>query len=147
MSIKQKLLALIILVAAAFICSIGGYLLLSVPINKMNREVESLMEMRTSILQLQIEINKINSEQIIAQTNRAREAKEAALTSIASLETFTMLPRTNESVAEALGLIQRIVDFLELQWSGLERNINNLITDASKIVSIPACLELLICFY
>ena len=106
MSIKFKLVLLIILVLFSVIAGLGLFFGMTLPLREVEAELQTLVLMKDAFLKLQVESARFSTqfvEQQIQLNNAIRLQTRASFQAIAN---FKVLPKLNERIQTSLGLIE-----------------------------------------
>lgn len=133
MSIKAKLILLIIMVLTGAGIGIAFYLGMTLPLRTIESEMSQLEQVRTSFLKLQVESLKFSTNYIESQTSLSDQARLQTKEAFRHLDNFKLLPTLNDKIETSLGLIIRLETTIEERLRELDRNLEQIMADAREI--------------
>lgn len=133
MSIRGKLIALVVGMVLVFLLSLGIFLLSRAPLKTINAEKEYLDHLRLEILNIRTEINKLDSANIDQQWRAVVEAKESLDNAFSLVENMKMLPGLNAKIEKAVGIIVRLQQLFQSKFVEMEGMIQQLMTAAEDV--------------
>ena len=110
MSIRIKLIILVIFTGLAGVASFFVNEMMMIPIRGIEAEAESLIELHASLDNYANQANRLNSESFHDQMERVLEAHDQLAESFRYIKELKMLPSVNESISTS---IENIIQFSE----------------------------------
>jgi methyl-accepting chemotaxis protein len=133
MSIRGKLIALIVGMVLIFLLAMGIFIISRVPLQKINEEKERLDHLRLEILNIRTEINKLDSGHIEEQWKTVLDAKDRLNSTFDEMANLTMLPGLNPKIDKAVGIIIRLQELFQAKYVEMESMIEDLIFAAEDV--------------
>ena len=133
MGIKTKLMALILVVVFAGLVSIGGYLIMTAPVEAAKREVQELEAIIDEFRSFRAGLNSLITGQLDEQLQHVGARRDHASARLKGIRTFTALPRINESVVVSLNTTSRIDSIITDRWPGLEQSAAKVLAEMSVV--------------
>jgi methyl-accepting chemotaxis protein len=133
MSIKAKLILLIVMVLTGAGIGIAFYLGLTLPLRTIEAEMNQLEQVRSAFLKLQVESIKFSTQFVEPQISLSDQARQRTKESFRHIDNFKLLPALNEKIAASLGLIIRLEGTIDERLRDLDRNIEQIMVDAREI--------------
>ena len=135
MSIRIKLLFLIFITIISFTLLVAAYFIFISPISKIEKEKAILTELRSSLLNEQIQLNKITTLRFEQQVQTFKDAIEQTKTSFEKLDSLVILPEANQTIKEAISAIRNLLTFKESWTIDFLYNVKIVLSDAAEIFS------------
>ena len=133
MSIKAKLILLIVMVLSGAGIGIAFYLGMTLPLRTIETEMNQLEQVRSAFLKLQIESIKFSTQFIEPQVSLSDQARLRTKEAFRHIDNFKLLPTLNEKIGASLGLIIRLESTIDERLRDLDRNIEQIMVDAREI--------------
>lgn len=133
MSIKAKLILLIVMVLSGAGIGIAFYLSMTLPLRTIAAEMNQLEQVRSAFLRLQVESIKFSTQYIESQTSLSDQARLQTKEAFRNLDNFKLLPSLNERIGTSLGLIIRLEGTIDERLRDLDRNLEQIMADAKEI--------------
>jgi methyl-accepting chemotaxis protein len=133
MSIKAKLILLIVMVLAGAGIGIAFYLGMTLPLRTIEAEMNQLEQVRSAFLKLQVESIKFSTQFVEPQVSLSDQARKQTKEAFRHIDNFKLLPTLNERIAASLGLIVRLEENIDERLRDLDRNIEQIMVDAREI--------------
>lgn len=133
MSIKAKLILLIVMVLSGAGIGIAFYLGMTLPLRTIETEMNQLEQVRSAFLKLQVESIKFSTQFIEPQVSLSDQARLRTKEAFRHIDNFKLLPTLNEKIGTSLGLIVRLEENIDERLRDLDRNIEQIMVDAKEI--------------
>ena len=133
MSIKAKLILLIVMVLSGAGIGIAFYLGMTLPLRTIEAEMNQLEQVRSAFLKLQVESIKFSTQYIEPQVSLSDQARKQTKEAFRYIDNFKLLPTLNERIETSLGLIVRLETNIDERLRELDRNIEQIMVDAREI--------------
>jgi methyl-accepting chemotaxis protein len=133
MGIKAKLMALIIIVVIAGLASVGGYAIMTAPVEAAKREMQEFEAIIDEFRTFRADLNSLITGQLVEQLQRVGSRRNAASARLKGISNFTALPRINESVVVSLNITSRIDNIITDRWPGLEQSATRALAEMSAV--------------
>ncbi len=134
MSIRFKLIALVLLTGLAGASSIFVNRLMMRPVRYINSESLILEELHSSLVNYMAQTNLLYSESFNEQLVSLQEAKDNLDDAFRDIGEMEFLPMVNESIAESLDIIVLFGNVISLKHNHLFERVQKVI-DTSKIIT------------
>ncbi|HUX13357.1 MAG TPA: hypothetical protein VMW87_10030, partial [Spirochaetia bacterium] len=138
MTIRQRLLLIVIFMLALFAAAVAAYFLIRAPINRIDSEQEVLTSLGRSIRNETIQLNRISSADFPTQLAEFKKASTSATTAFGNLDSLKVLPTAAPSIRESVGVIRNLKTSLDKGVSEFLISVINIQTDAQKAGLDPA---------
>ena len=122
MGIKAKLMALILIVVFAGIFSVGGYVIMTAPVEAAKRELAEFEAIINEFRTFRAELNSLITGQLVEQLQKVGSRRNAASAKLRNISKFTALPQINESVVVSLNITSRIDKIITERWPALDQS-------------------------
>lgn len=133
MSIKSKLIVLIVMVLAGALLGVGIFLGLTLPLRTIEKEMTELEQVRSAFLRLQVESVKFSTQYIEQQEAISDTARQRTKEAFHHVANFKLLPSLNERIEASLGLIIRLETNIDERLRELDRSLAQIMQDAKEI--------------
>ena len=117
--IRGKLIFLIAILVAAFGVTVTIYLYVRSPVNEIRSEQQTLVFLRTAFLSEALSANRLTNSPFRIELDTFKSAVETTTFSFMRVVQLKILPRTNESVREALASIEKLKGILDADTGAL----------------------------
>lgn len=132
MTIRSKLLLVIMVLVAAFVVSVATYFTILAPVVEIRSEGQTLNELRTSLLNEAIEANRFFTARYSTQIEGYKKASEATSLAFARVKSLKLLPTVSASIKNSLDVIQNLRTLIDDNNTVFVRNLATLEADATK---------------
>ena len=133
MGIKAKLMALIIVIVIAGLVSVGGYVIMTAPIEEAKREMQEFEAIIDEFRTFRADLNSLITGQLVEQLQRVSAKRNTASARLKGINNFTALPRINDSVVVSLNITSRIDSIITDRWPGLEQSATKALAEMSAV--------------
>jgi methyl-accepting chemotaxis protein len=133
MGIKAKLMALIFVVVIAGLVSVGGYTVMTAPVEAAKRELQEFEAIINEFRTFRADLNSLITGQLVEQLQLVGAKRNSASAKLKGISTFTALPRINESVVVSLNITSRIDSIITDRWPGLEQSATKALAGMSAV--------------
>jgi len=132
LTIRSKLLLVIMVLVAAFVVSVATYFTILAPVVEIRSEGQTLNELRTSLLNEAIEANRFFTARYSTQIEGYKKASEATSLAFARVKSLKLLPTVSASIKNSLDVIQNLRTLIDDNNTVFVRNLATLEADATK---------------
>ncbi len=138
MTIRQRLLLIVIFMVGFFAAAVAAYFLIRAPINRIDSEQEVLTSLGRSIRDEIIQLNRIPSTDFPTQLGAFKKSSTDMTTAFGNLDTLQVLPAAASSIRESLDVIRNLKTSLDKGVSEFLFSVINIQTDAEHAGLDPA---------
>lgn len=142
MSIRLKLVLLILLVLLGGCVGIGLFLGMTAPSRLIESEMQQLDQVHAAFLRLHAETSRYATQFIEPQQTVVRTAYQATKDSFAAVASFKQLPKISERVEASLGLITQLETTIDGKMAEVDRSLGLILQDARSIFTSSARFRL-----
>jgi methyl-accepting chemotaxis protein len=132
MRVRVRLFSLVGIVVVSAIISLAAYYALSGRSREINKEYESVIELRYAIYTLSYRMNALPSNQIVAAFNDFKKARESYETAYDRIATLKALPQAGQDMRKAVEIILNMRALSKDDLDALTAEYQQLIDDAKK---------------
>lgn len=132
MTIRQKLLTIILILVGVYVASAAAYFLIRAPISRINSEEVVLETLRESIRNETIQLNRLTSAQFPDQLDAFMKSNAATAAAFRNLDTLKLLPAASPSIRQSLDVIRNLKAALDKGASDFLLTVTNVQGDAGQ---------------
>ncbi|MBU0954889.1 MAG: HAMP domain-containing protein [Spirochaetes bacterium] len=133
MSIRAKLMLLVLMVLVGLSIGIVLFVGLTAPSRLIETEMSQLDQVHESFLRLHAESTRYATQYVEPQLQVVKNAYQRTKEAFAAVSQFTMLPGINERVEASLGLITQLEGNIDVKMADVDRSVGLILTDAKLI--------------
>ncbi len=132
MTIRQKLLMVVLILAGVYAASVAAYFLIRAPIGRINSEQAVLEAVRESVRDETIQLNRLASAEFPAQLDLFMKSSATTSAAFKRLDTLKLLPSASPSIRDSLGVIRNLKGTLDKGASDFLLTVTNVQGDATR---------------
>jgi len=133
MSIKAKLLLMILGVTALFAGVAAGYFCIEYPVRRMEEEKYSLMTLSEALKDEMIQLDRFDAEAVCRQAVTFTESSAAVENAFGALDALRFLPKANEQIGHAVKAIRDLAGFYRDNLKDLGDVIAEVVSDTNSV--------------
>ena len=136
MSIRSKLLLIIVGVTLLFIAAAAGYFLIENPVRRMEEEKYSLMVLSSTIKDEMIQLDRLETEAISRQRVVFDSSCADVEKAFGALDTLKYLPKSNALIEHAIQVIRDLSGFYRDNLKALNEVTGVIVADADEVFEL-----------
>ena len=133
MSIRKKLLFVVAFIMVSAVISVGTYVALRLPIDRVDREQRILADLRIAILNETAQLNELSSKPFNNQLDVYQSSSRATTAEFVRSESITLLPRIIPTVRTSLDTIRKLKIVHDKSVSDFLFSVMNVQGDAQTV--------------
>ena len=133
MSIRKKLLFVVAFIMVSAVISVGTYVALRLPIDRVDREQRILADLRIAILNETAQLNELSSKPFNNQLDVYQSSSRATTAEFVRSESITLLPRIIPTVRTSLDTIRKLKSVHDKSVSDFLFSVMNVQGDAQTV--------------
>jgi len=132
-SIRKKLLFVVAFIMVSVVISVGTYVALRLPIDRVDQEQRILADLRIAILNETVQLNELSSKPFNNQLDVYQSSSRATTAEFVRSESITLLPRIVPTVRTSLDTIRKLKSVHDKAVSDFLFSVMNIQGDAQTV--------------
>lgn len=143
MSIRGKLILLVSGIIVVFLLAIGAYTISRMPLKQIQQERYVFDDLRTRLMTLRAEMNRLDATSIEQQWKQVQEAKAAVDETFIIVKNLKTLPSLNAKIEKSVSIILRLDELFREKYSETEKLVGQMMDAAKDVFVFSGSIEML----
>jgi len=142
-SIRGKLILLVSGIIVVFLLAIGVYTISRMPLKHIQQERYVFDDLRTRLMTLRAEMNRLDATSIEQQWKQVQEAKAAVDETFKTVKNLKTLPSLNAKIEKSVSIILRLDELFREKYSETEKLVGQMMDAAKDVFVFSGSIEML----